>query len=194
MRINSIAFKQITCKTMTQLNLYSDSSNQLLSSTTDIAEITKTLNNIDVIFERWEANALLAPDADQDSVLAAYDSSIQTLNQRFNFKSIDVVGMHPEHPDKDVFRDKFLHEHTHADFEVRFFVAGQGLFYIRKNQQVFGVLCTAGDLISVPPNTAHWFDMGDQPSFQAIRLFTDPEGWVADFTGDAIANNYPKLS
>lgn len=178
---------------MTQLTVYQDTSNTPLSHTDDITVITHTLNEIGVIFERWEANAPLAADADEGTVLTAYQSSIDTLNERFGFKSIDVVGMYPDHPEKAAFRDKFLHEHTHADFEVRFFVAGQGLFYIRQNGKVYGVLCTAGDLISVPPSTTHWFDMGEQPSFQAIRLFTDEEGWVADFTGDTIANNYPLL-
>jgi 1,2-dihydroxy-3-keto-5-methylthiopentene dioxygenase len=35
--------------------------------------------------------------------------------------------------------------------------------------------------------------MGPDPSFTAIRLFNNPEGWVANFTGDAIAANFPRL-
>ena len=90
-------------------------------------------------------------------------------------------------------RDKFLHEHTHSDFEVRFFVDGEGLFYIRKNSRVYAILCNRGDLISVPANTKHWFDMGPRPYFKAVRLFTTPEGWVANFTGDKIADRFPRL-
>ena len=47
------------------------------------------------------------------------------------------------------------------------------------------------DLISVPAGT-HWFDMGSEPNFTAIRIFDNPEGWVAQFTGDAIADAYPR--
>jgi 1,2-dihydroxy-3-keto-5-methylthiopentene dioxygenase len=43
------------------------------------------------------------------------------------------------------------------------------------------VLCEQGDLISVPANTPHWFDMGPNPYFIAIRLFNNPDGWVANF-------------
>ena len=50
-----------------------------------------------------------------------------------------------------------------------------------------------GDLISVPAGTKHWFDMGIDPEFTAIRLFTNSEGWVAEFTGDMIAQRFPKL-
>ena len=32
-----------------------------------------------------------------------------------------------------------------------------------------------------------------RPHFQAIRFFTNPEGWVASFTGSAIAQRYPRF-
>jgi 1,2-dihydroxy-3-keto-5-methylthiopentene dioxygenase len=90
-------------------------------------------------------------------------------------------------------RDKVLHEHTHADFEVRFFVEGRGLFNLRKNGKVYAMLCERGDLLSVPAGTTHWFDMGPQPQLKAIRLFAIAEGWVATFTGDKIADRFPRL-
>jgi len=34
--------------------------------------------------------------------------------------------------------------------------------------------------------------MGAKPSFTALRLFTNPEGWVGDFTGDAISDRFPR--
>jgi 1,2-dihydroxy-3-keto-5-methylthiopentene dioxygenase len=55
------------------------------------------------------------------------------------------------------------------------------------------MLCEKDDLISVPANTRHWFDMGPNPRFTAIRLFNNTEGWVAKFTGDEIAKRFPLL-
>ena len=52
-------------------------------------------------------------------------------------------------------------------------------------------MCEQGDLISVPANTPHWFDMGEEPQFKCIRLFTTPEGWVANYTGNHIAAEFP---
>ena len=101
--------------------------------------------------------------------------------------------MNPTHPQKDEFRQKFLSEHTHSEDEVRFFVAGQGLFSLHIGENVYEVLCSQGDLISVPANTPHWFDMGPEPSFIAIRLFNNPEGWVANFTGSDIADHFNRL-
>jgi 1,2-dihydroxy-3-keto-5-methylthiopentene dioxygenase len=88
-------------------------------------------------------------------------------------------------------RQKFLSEHTHADFEVRFFVEGSGLFYLHVGDKVYTLLCEKGDLISVPANTTHWFDMGTKPYFKCIRFFTTPEGWVGNFTGSEIAKQFP---
>ena len=157
------------------------------------ADITACLAGIGVMFERWEAGAELDPEASQDEVIEAYHAPIDRLMSEYGFASVDVVGMHPDHPSKDELRKKFLHEHTHSDFEVRFFVDGSGLFYIHREEEVFVVHCMRGDLISVPANMPHWFDMGASPSFKAIRLFTTTDGWVAKYTGDEIAERFPNM-
>ncbi|MDD9893561.1 MAG: cupin [Gammaproteobacteria bacterium] len=180
-----------------QLTIYNEQT-EVQQQLSDSSSIQTALDKVGVIYERWSASTPLAADADQDAVLAAYASDIETLNQRFGFNTIDVVSMQADNPKKDEFRQMFLSEHTHADFEVRFFVDGQGLFYLRPQETapgaVYALHCTAGDLVSVPAGMTHWFDMGDKPNFKAIRFFTTDEGWVADFTGDDIASRFPLLS
>jgi 1,2-dihydroxy-3-keto-5-methylthiopentene dioxygenase len=175
---------------MTTLTIFSDNgtSGEVL---TDYAGIARVLNGIGVEFERWEASQPLNRDATQEEVLAAYQSSIDKLNKKYGFKSVDVVALNPDHPDKAAMRQKFLAEHTHADFEVRFFVEGSGLFYLHVGDKVYTLLCGKGDLISVPANTTHWFDMGTKPYFKCIRFFTTPDGWVGNFTGSEIAKQFP---
>jgi 1,2-dihydroxy-3-keto-5-methylthiopentene dioxygenase len=158
---------------------------------TDFADIERELAAIDVKFERWAANRELATDDNQETIIAAYQESIDKLKQLYGFQSVDVINLSPDHPQKAEFRQKFLAEHTHDDFEVRFFIDGCGLFYLHVNGKVYAALCEQGDLISVPANTTHWFDMGENPSFKVIRLFTTPEGWVAKFTGSEIALSFP---
>lgn len=159
----------------------------------DFNGIADTLAQLGVLFERWDAGRWSDGSADPDDILAAYSDSINRLKARFGFRSADVVSLGPDHPQKKELRDKFLSEHVHSDFEVRFFVDGRGLFYLHANDHVYLMLCTKGDLISVPANTPHWFDMGATPSFQCIRLFTTADGWVAEFTGSDIAKHYPDL-
>jgi 1,2-dihydroxy-3-keto-5-methylthiopentene dioxygenase len=176
---------------MSALTIYPDIQPQADEHYTDFAAINRQLDNIGVLFERWTANRELAADADQDAIIAAYEEPINRLKDQYGFQSVDVVNLTPDHPDKAQFRQKFLAEHVHADFEVRFFIDGSGLFYLHVNNKVYAVLCEKGDLISVPAHTTHWFDMGENPCFKCIRLFTTAEGWVAQFTGSDIAERFP---
>ncbi len=176
---------------MTCLTIYNDDMKGTAVTLRENNEIIAALAEVGVQLEHWNADQQLAKDADQDTVIAAYQSSIDKLNEQYGFKSIDVVSLNPDHPNKKEFREKFLAEHTHDDFEVRFFVEGSGLFYLHIEGKVYMVLCQAGDLISVPANTTHWFDMGENPHFKCIRLFTAEDGWVGNFTGSEIAKQFP---
>jgi 1,2-dihydroxy-3-keto-5-methylthiopentene dioxygenase len=115
------------------------------------------------------------------------------VQARGNYPTVDAIRMTPEHPDREALRQKFLAEHIHSEDEVRFFVEGQGLFCLHIGVEVLQVLCEADDWISVPAGTKHWFDMGSAPQFCAIRFFDNPDGWVAQFTGEAIAGQFPLL-
>ena len=176
---------------MSALTIYPDNQPNKGQLYTDYNAIQKQLETVGVQFEQWTSEYFLAADADQASVINAYAGSIEKLKQQCNFQSVDVMKLNPDHPEKTIFRQKFLAEHSHDDFEVRFFVEGRGLFYLHVANNVYAVLCEQGDLISVPANTTHWFDMGENPKFTCIRLFTTPDGWVANFTGSDIAKTFP---
>ena len=176
---------------MSVLAIYSEDQAECVETIRDHAAIASGLQQIGVQFECWQAGQALSTDAGQDEVLAAYQDSIGRLNTQYGFQSIDVVSLGSDHPDRASMRQKFLAEHTHADFEVRFFVDGSGLFYLHVGDRVYMILCTKGDLLSVPANTTHWFDMGERPNFKCIRFFTTPDGWVGNFTGSDIARRFP---
>jgi len=175
------------------LSIYADNDPGQARTFTEFDDIERELKAIGVRFERWDASQPMAPGASQEEILAAYQADVDRLMQENGFQSVDVVSLTPDHPQREALRAKFLDEHTHSEDEVRFFVDGQGLFYIHKNDQVYATLCEKGDLISVPNNTTHWFDMGPEPRFTAIRLFTNPDGWVANFTGSDIASRFPRF-
>lgn len=161
--------------------------------TSDGDRIAAELAKIGVRFERWAADAELPHGADQDTVIAAYRSSIDKLIAECGYQAVDVIRLERGTPNTEPLRKKFLDEHQHSEDEVRFFVEGRGAFYLHAGNRVYQTICVKGDLISVPAGTKHWFDMGSDPVFTAVRLFTNPEGWVANFTGNAIASGFPKL-
>lgn len=158
--------------------------------TSSAETIKNTLSEIGVQFEQWSCEQAVAAGADQETVLAAYASDVDRIMKSGGFKTADVISLKSDHPDKAVLRKKFLSEHTHSEDEVRFFVAGGGLFSLHIDECIYEVECSQGDLISVPAGIPHWFDMGAEPSFACIRIFTDESGWVANYTGSDIADRF----
>jgi len=178
---------------MSRLTIHAEDAPATPTSTTAEAGVIATrLAEIGVTFERWAADVPLPADADDTAVLAAYGRDIDRLKALGGYQSVDVIRMTPDNPAASELRAKFLAEHTHADDEVRFFVEGAAQFYLHGASKVFMLVCEAGDLISIPAGTRHWFDMGERPCFTALRLFVSPAGWVADFTGTDIAQGFPK--
>ncbi len=179
---------------MSAIRVYhdNDAGNPTLDSR-DHIEIRRALNEAGVRFEQWQTDASIAPGDSQEKVIAAYRADIDRLIAEQGYQTVDVVSLNSDHPQKAELRKKFLDEHRHSEDEVRFFVAGSGLFSLHIGDKVYEVLCEQGDLISVPANTPHWFDMGPNPYFIAIRLFNNPDGWVANFTGSDIASRFPRL-
>jgi 1,2-dihydroxy-3-keto-5-methylthiopentene dioxygenase len=178
---------------MSILTIYPEHQPENGTRYTDISAIQNHLHSLGVLFEQWEADYQLATDDDQNTALVAYRNAIGKLKQKHYFQSIDVISVHPDQPEKDEIRKKFLGEHSHDDFEIRFFIEGSGLFYLHVADKIYAVLCEKGDLISVPANTTHWFDMGEHPNFTCIRFFTTPYGWVANFTDNPISESFPTL-
>ena len=164
-----------------------------LLATGDHERIAAELAPIGVGFEQWQANAPLEPGASHEAVMSAYRNDIDRLVLEKGFKTVDVVSIAPDHPDREAMRKKFLDEHFHKEDEVRFFVAGSGLFTLHVEDRVYEILCEQGDLIGVPDSTKHWFDMGPTPHFIAVRFFTEPDGWVGHFTGTELAQKFPRF-
>ena len=178
---------------MSRLRIFEDTSPDApLLTTTDQAEMARELAKIDVAFEQWEAAQPVRPGDPAEAIMEAYRADIDRLVEANGFRSVDVVSIAPDNPKREEMRAKFLDEHFHKEDEVRFFVAGSGLFTLHVGDRVYEILCEAGDLVAVPDGTTHWFDMGPEPSFVAIRFFTEPDGWVGHFTGTDIAQRFPR--
>ncbi|WP_306361755.1 acireductone dioxygenase [Nocardia sp. CC227C] len=185
---------------MTLLQVMADSAaGEVKLRTDDDAVIAAELGKRGIVFQRWPLMTGLDAATPTEDILAEYSGHIAELDADGRYKHIDVARIHPDDSDPEwpakaeAARTKFLDEHRHAEDEVRFFVAGQGCFYLHLGDEVLATVCTAGDLVSVPAGTLHWFDMGTRPEFVAVRFFEEEDGWVGDFTGDKIASGFPTL-
>lgn len=161
-----------------------DSQGRWGKTITDPVQVSGALRALGLDQGRWTPRDV--GDGSLDAVLAAYRDELDALRERLSIRSVDRVTMQPGNPDWPELRKKFIAEHTHADAEIRYFLGGRGLFYIRlPDGGHAGLLCEAGDWVLVPADTPHFFDAGDQPDFDALRLFSIPQGWEAQFTGTA---------
>ena len=146
-----------------------------------------------IIYEQWSADRDLPSGATNEHVLAAYASLLKSFMDKGGYQTADVIRVHEYTTNLEGIREKFIREHTHSEDEVRVFVEGQGYFWFHKEgheDEVFALLCEQGDLVSVPANTKHWFDLGNPPKVCAIRIFTNQAGWVPRYTNSEIDLRY----
>ena len=158
---------------------------------TDSAEIGEYLAACGVEYERWPTDSRVGPDAEAETILRAYSGEIQALNARGGYVEADVIDVNPATPGLDGMLRKFSSEHWHDEDEVRFVIAGHGVFHLHiKNAPVVAIEVEAGDLIRIPRGTLHWFDLCADRRIRAIRLFQDVAGWTPHYTNSGDDKNF----
>jgi 1,2-dihydroxy-3-keto-5-methylthiopentene dioxygenase len=150
-------------------------------------EISSSLAEHGIDYERWLPAHPVADDAPAEEILKAYSREIEELKTRGGYVTADVIDVSPNTPGLDDMLAKFNREHWHDEDEVRFIIAGHGLFHIHTPAgAVLAVEVEAGDLIRVPRGTRHWFNLCTDRHIRAIRLFQDKAGWTPHYTDSRV--------
>jgi 1,2-dihydroxy-3-keto-5-methylthiopentene dioxygenase len=158
---------------------------------TDAEEIAASLASHGIDFERWTPSHPISEEAPSEEILDAYSREIEDLKTRGGYVTADVIDVTPATPGLDALLAKFNREHWHDEDEVRFIIAGHGIFHIHSNTgTVLGIEVEAGDLIRIPRGTLHWFNLCADRRIRAIRLFQDPAGWTPHYTESRIDENF----
>lgn len=152
-------------------------------------QVGKFLEEQGVLYEHWDTSKLPSElqgkcalsDAEKEQTLQVYEAEIKSLAERNGYSNWDVVALSESTPNLDELLKKFEQVHTHTEDEVRAITAGHGIFIIKGQGDTgyFDVELEAGDVISVPVNTPHFFTLMDDRQVVAVRLFIETEGWVA---------------
>jgi 1,2-dihydroxy-3-keto-5-methylthiopentene dioxygenase len=159
-------------------------------SITEPAGVREYLAGIGIDYERWEP-AGIAGDSSSQQILDGYSHQIETLKARGGYVTADVIDVQPDTPGLEAMLAKFNIEHWHDEDEVRYIIAGRGLFHIHPAQgPVVAIEVEAGDLIRVPRGTRHWFDLCGDRRIRAIRLFQDVTGWTPHYTQSGVDRNF----
>ena len=155
-------------------------------------EIRSELAALSIDYERWSLDRV-ATDASADEVLKAYSLEIDEMKRRGGYVTADVIDVTPETPNLEAMLSKFDKEHTHSEDEVRFILAGRGVFFFALENGVASVEVGPGDMLRVPRGTRHWFTLCEDRRIRAIRWFQDTSGWTPLYTGSGIDRNYQPL-
>lgn len=157
-------------------------------------EIGAFLERFGIWYRRSDLGASVPEGASAEDVLAAYAAPVEQLKREGGYRTADVIDVHAETPGLRAMLDRFNREHRHDEDEVRFIVAGRGIFHVRPDHgPVFRIEVTAGDLINVPRGTRHWFDLCDESRIRAIRLFQDVSGWTPHYTDSGAEEGFEPL-
>jgi 1,2-dihydroxy-3-keto-5-methylthiopentene dioxygenase len=155
------------------------------------AEIASYLATMGIDYERWEPSAPVAQSAPAEEILAAYAPQMERLKAQGGYVTADVIDVNSQTPGLDAMLARFNTEHWHDEDEIRYIVAGRGVFHIHPKQgPVVAIEVEAGDLIRVPNGTLHWFDLCSERRIRAIRLFQDPAGWTPHYTQSGTDRGY----
>jgi 1,2-dihydroxy-3-keto-5-methylthiopentene dioxygenase len=154
-------------------------------------EIASFLETCGIDYEQWQPAHPVPDDAPAEEILRAYAKEIDHLKARGSYVTADVIDVGPDTPGLDDMLSKFNREHWHDEDEVRFTIAGHGLFHIHpKTGPVIAIEVEAGDLVRVPRGTWHWFNLCADRRIRAIRLFQNMEGWTPHYTQTGVDKNF----
>ena len=110
-----------------------------------------------------------------------YAGPVANICQDRGYVQMDEIFLGENTPDLEALCAKFFVEHLHTDEEIRFVVAGSGIFDLRDvHDRWMRVHVVPGDLIIVPAQKYHRFTLDAQQTITCKRLFQDTRGWVAE--------------
>lgn len=115
---------------------------------------------------------------------AARAELLARVKREHGYVDEDFVELGPDTPNLDAICAKFDKEHFHTEDEVRYVVAGEGIFDVRDaNDQWVRIEVSAGDMIVIPANTHHRFLLTDTKQIRCMRLFANHDGWAPMYRG-----------
>lgn len=111
-----------------------------------------------------------------------WETPIGEVMRMRGYRTRDEVRLSPATEGLDAILARFDREHLHTDDEVRYVLAGEGIFDIRsKDDRWMRIVVGPGDLIVVPKQRHHRFFLGETRTIHAVRLFEDQAGWVPHY-------------
>ncbi len=148
-----------------------------LKMITDRNEAKKFLEKYGLYAEFWLPENV---NGSIEDPLLRYKNQVEAIKKKFSYASADCCSMNISIPNLDKMLEPFKKEHHHSDDEVRFTVEGEGIFGVNPlTEPPFEIYVSSGDLLVVPANTRHWFELTEKKSICCLRIFKENPRWEA---------------
>lgn len=160
----------------------------------DYEDVRTYLADIGIEYEVWVPRRDFDAEASEKDILDAFSEDIDRLKQKEGYTTADVINLTENTPDLQAMLDKFNKEHWHDEDEVRYTIAGRGVFHVNpESGPVVSIEVGEGDLIRIPRETHHWFDLCGDKRIRAIRLFQNRTGWTPYYTDSGVAARFQPI-
>jgi 1,2-dihydroxy-3-keto-5-methylthiopentene dioxygenase len=157
----------------------------------DRADIDRELAPLNIQLQHWPLgndpqllNILNQPqlsEEDKNIVLSNLDHYFEQLKPS-GYQSRDIIDIHPALVGIDEMLAGFDRSHTHADDEVRYVLAGEGIFgFVRPDKSQIELTVQTAEQINIPAGTEHWFYLTPNRRFVVLRYFTNISGWTPEY-------------
>jgi 1,2-dihydroxy-3-keto-5-methylthiopentene dioxygenase len=152
------------------------------------AEASRVLESVGVHYEYWDVTGLdaavrtrydLTKEEQEAAILGHFQAELDRISEERGYVIRDLIVLSPKTENIEQMLVNFVKVHHHTEDEVRFIVDGEGIFTVLRHDAWYDIVVRPGDLIAVPAGTRHWFTLTDLRHVKAVRLFQDPNGWVA---------------
>ncbi|RMH86323.1 acireductone dioxygenase [Pseudomonas sp. AOB-7] len=177
---------------MTSLSVHLQTSPQLPNKVLTHAEdIASTLAEVGVRYRQCPPPAALRPGCSEQEFDAACGAWLQDLRGEGGYRQHELLSLERNHPRKLELRARYLDEQTQPAASAWLFVGGFAQLSLHLGEYVYVLQGERGDLLELPADTRHWFDLGEEPHLLLVRLSATAE--APSLTGDQIASRFPRL-
>lgn len=106
-----------------------------------------------------------------------------SVDNRIIWNELDLAKLKAKCKANDIFnasREQVFQPHWHTDIEHRLIIQGSGRFYVPREDAVYIIECSVGDLLMINGGVVHWFY--SEGIITAIRFFSENTSHISQTT------------
>ena len=180
---------------MTKLKIYNDvQSTKIEVETAFPLEISELLNEYGIVYKKIDLPDALSRSSNDEDLFKGVKEMLKPDLQRNNLKHCSVVSLDETNQNVERTKMKYLSEYKLEKNEAYLTIEGTYLLSLHFDEKVIQLNCDRGDFVTVPADINRWMDIGPTGHFSAVRCEESTEAPTVIYSGNNIADKFPRLS